>query len=322
MYLKRPLRKLVLIAALIFLLGVTPVAQAFTGIYGGCNDTDRNLYLTEPRLSGDDVLELQERLQQLGYYQGKLDGIFGEKTQQAVKQFQSAGKMNVTGQVGPATWDKLSAGIKAPPVITNSAPDRQPDKQVSILIDTNKKTLTLLNNGEPLKTFPCAVGKGSTPTPVGEWKIVHKGGNWGGGFGVRWMGLNVPWGIFGIHGTNKPYSIGSPASHGCIRMFNEHVRTLYEEVEVGTAVKIVGEPKMPPNAKFRKSMHRDAVGPDVVQVQLALKEKGFLIGPADGRFGPATELAVKFLQVRTDMEDTGIVEEETYEALELLTPKS
>lgn len=318
---KRKVIKAAIIAALVFLFSYTPGAQGFVGPYGGCNDTDRTLYLTEPRLTGDDVLELQERLQQLGYYKGKLDGVFGEKTHAAVKHLQADTKMNVTGQVGPATWTKLSKGIKAPPVITNSAGSEKPDALVSILIDTNKKKLTLLNDGQPVKTFPCAVGKAETPTPIGEWTIVHKGGNWGDGFGVRWMGLNVPWGIFGIHGTNKPYSIGSAASHGCIRMFNEHVLVLYDKVTVGTPVKIIGEPEMPPHAKFRRSMHIKASGPDVVQVQLKLKEKGFLMGSADGRFGPGTELAVKFFQVREGLKDTGIVEKETYEALGIDTQR-
>jgi len=181
--------------------------------------------------------------------------------------------------------------------------------------------LTLLEDGEPFKTFPCAVGKPSTPSPVGEWKIVHKGGKWGGGFGDRWMGLNVPWGVYGIHGTNKPYSIGTMASHGCIRMFNEHVRILYPYVEIGTHVKIINGPALPPGAKYRKSMKKNATGPDVVQVQLALKEKGFLIGRADGRFGPATELAVKFFQVKSGLEDTGVVDEEIYSALGIDTSK-
>lgn len=314
-------KKWAVIIALVFLLANSTAAHGFSGPYGGCTDTNRTLYLTEPRLSGDDVLELQERLHQLGYLKETPTGIFGEKTDQAVKKLQADHKMNPTGQVGPATWNILSEGIKAPPVITNKA-RASLDGHVSILIDTNKKTLSLLNDGEPVKTFPCAVGKSRTPTPVGEWKIVHKGGNWGGGFGVRWLGLNVPWGVFGIHGTNKPYSIGTAASHGCIRMFNEHVLELYPLVEVGTPVKIVGSPEMPPGAKFRRSMHRDATGPDVVQVQLKLKEKGFLIGSADGRFGPATELAVKFYQVRMGMEDTGVVEKEMYESLGLTGPKT
>ena len=305
-----------ILLSLFLLLTVTSTAHGFSpGPFGGCTATNRTLFLTEPRLTGTDVLELQERLHELGYYKGKLDGIYGPKTSQAVNELQSSTNMHVTGQVGPATWEALSTGAKAPPVSTNDM--GEPSGEVGIVIDTVKKTLTITDDGKPFKSFPCAVGKGKTPTPVGEWKVVHKGGNWGGGFGVRWMGLNVPWGVYGIHGTNKPYSIGTSASHGCIRMFNEHVRIVYRWVSVGTPVKIVGEPIMPPHAAYRMTMRYGAIGPDVVQVQLKLKEMGYLLGPADGRFGPATELAVKFFQVRNGMEDTGEVELEMYRVLGL-----
>lgn len=307
--------KYAIITAFVFLFSLCPVALGFPAIYGGCTATDRTLYLADPPITGDDVMELQERLAELGYYKGKIDGVFDEKTGQAVKKIQADSKMKPTGEVGPATWKALAAGIKAPPVQTNSVLEEKTVGKMSILVDLDKRSLVLIEDGEPFKTFPCAVGKGATPSPVGEWKIVHKGRKMGASFGDRWMGLNVPWGVYGIHGTNKPYSIGSAASHGCIRMFNEHVKILYQYVEAGTPVKIIGYPPLPPGAQYRKSMRKDAVGPDVVQVQLRLKEKGFLLGTADGRFGSATELAVKFFQVKTGMEDTGVIEEKTYKAL-------
>jgi len=124
------------------------------------------------------VLELQERLAELGYYHGKLDGIYGPKTYSAVKKLQASVKLKETGQVGPGTWAALSLGVEAPPVSGKAR--KKPPGKVSILIDINKKTLTILSDGKPFKTFPCAVGKSRTPTPVGEWKIIHKGGNWGG----------------------------------------------------------------------------------------------------------------------------------------------
>ncbi len=43
----------------------------------------------------------------------------------------------------------------------------------------------------------------------------------------RWIGLNVPWGVSGIHGTNMPGTIGSEASHGCIRMLDKDVEEHY-----------------------------------------------------------------------------------------------
>ena len=39
-----------------------------------------------------------------------------------------------------------------------------------------------------------------------------------------------------IHGTTQPWTIGSAASNGCIRMVNEHVIDLYDRVELGTEV--------------------------------------------------------------------------------------
>ncbi|SDL05902.1 L,D-transpeptidase [Natronincola ferrireducens] len=66
---------------------------------------------------------------------------------------------------------------------------------LKILIDVAEKRLYLLNGNELIKTYPIASGKASTPSPLGSWKIVNKA-RWGGGFGTRWMGLNVPWGKF------------------------------------------------------------------------------------------------------------------------------
>ena len=43
----------------------------------------------------------------------------------------------------------------------------------------------------------------------------------------------------GIHGTNRPGSIGGPVSHGCIRMYNRDVIQLFNTVPVGTLVRIM-----------------------------------------------------------------------------------
>jgi lipoprotein-anchoring transpeptidase ErfK/SrfK len=100
--------------------------------------------------------------------------------------------------------------------------------------------LVVKMQGKPVKTFRVAVGDYSTPTPVGEYRISYKGKNWGQAFGPRWLGLNVPWGFYGIHGTNRPYSIGLHLSHGCIRMHNRDVNALYDMNPVGTKVTIYG----------------------------------------------------------------------------------
>jgi len=63
-----------------------------------------------------------------------------------------------------------------------------------------------------IKSFPVAVGTFDTPTPIGLFTITEKS-SWGEGFGARWMRLSVPWGIYGIHGTNKPVVYWGALNH-------------------------------------------------------------------------------------------------------------
>lgn len=108
-----------------------------------------------------------------------------------------------------------------------------------ITINTKTHTLTLFRNNIVYKTYKVAVGKPSTPTPKGTFKIINRAINPGGPFGTRWLGLNAPYGDYGIHGTNNPYSIGKNISNGCLRMFNNQVIELSKFVSIGTVVTIV-----------------------------------------------------------------------------------
>lgn len=193
------------------------------------------------------------------------------------------------------------------------------EENVSLLVDTEKKTLSILVNNKIYKEFPVAVGKPETPTPVGEWKIIHKGYNWGGGFGSRWLGLNVPWGIYGIHGTNKPWTIGTAASAGCVRMFNKDILQVFEIVEIGTPVKIIGQPHWTTNS-WRRLLKTGCCGPDVVYVQLCLKNMKMYFGLCDGWYGTLTELAVRYFQASTGLPPTGEVDKKTYQLLQKKDP--
>ncbi len=188
------------------------------------------------------------------------------------------------------------------------------EAESKIVIDTKKRQLTLFLKGETSGTFPVAVGKPSTPTPVGEWKVRRKARHWGGGFGTRWIGLNVPWGIYGIHGTNKPYSIGTAASHGCIRMYNRDVEKIYPHVEAGMPVVIVGPE---PDVVFRGHLRNGSSGRDVLLVQKRAREAGLQAGPIDGRFGPQTERAIKDLQLFFGINADGQVGSNVYHLLNI-----
>ncbi|MEA4847094.1 MAG: LysM peptidoglycan-binding domain-containing protein [Clostridiaceae bacterium] len=107
---------------------------------------------------------------------------------------------------------------------------------LSITVSVRAKLLTLYRSGIMFKAYPVATGKLTTPTPNGNFTIVNKQVNPGGPFGTRWMGLSKP--HYGIHGTNNPASIGTAASNGCVRMFNQDVEDLFSYVGVGVVVRI------------------------------------------------------------------------------------
>lgn len=66
---------------------------------------------------------------------------------------------------------------------------------LKILIDISEKRLYLLNGNELIKKYAIASGRAGHPSPLGSWKVVDKR-LMGGGFGTRWMGLNVPWSTY------------------------------------------------------------------------------------------------------------------------------
>jgi hypothetical protein len=104
-------------------------------------------------------------------------------------------------------------------------------------INTKKLKLYLFKNGTLIKKYSVAVGKPATPTPLGHWTIIKKG-LWGAQFGGHFMQLSIPWGIYGIHGTDMPSSIARAVSHGCVRMYSNDAKELYSIIPVGTAVNI------------------------------------------------------------------------------------
>ena len=179
---------------------------------------------------------------------------------------------------------------------------------INIHVDT--RILTLVINQE-ITVFPVAVGKPSTPTPPGQWKIVFKSMNPGGPFGVRWMRLSVPWGSYGIHGTNNPASIGKAVSHGCVRLYNEDVIIVYNQTPVGTPVNIYGVVR-----KIR-ILKLGLKGDDVREVQELLRDLGYLTASIDGVFGRLTRRAVIKFQHDKNLKANGIVGKETLKALQI-----
>jgi hypothetical protein len=190
-------------------------------------------------------------------------------------------------------------------------------KEVTIEVNPLKNEMIVRVNQVPYKTYPIALGKPETPTPVGDLKVINKYQNWGSGFGTRWIGLNVPWGTYGIHGTNKPHSIGHDLSHGCIRMLNRHVEELYDLVDVGTKVTVLGHVLGEPHMEPRRLAKGDSGG-DVQLIQSRLQSAGFYKGKCNGRFGLATEQALKAYEEKNHLPVDGVVSHHDYISLGLV----
>lgn len=191
-------------------------------------------------------------------------------------------------------------------------PIKAPTGRVSIVVKIPARILELHEDGKVYKKYRVAVGKSETPSPVGEWVMVWKSYRSEDRFGTRFLALNVPWGGYGIHGTNQSWSIGNFASHGCIRMRNKDIEELFEWVPVGTPVRI--EDKMVP---IQRTLKVQSMGADVVQLQVKLRELGYLEGRANGYFNQDTEEAVKRFQFHKGLKVTGVADRKTIDYLGL-----
>src|SRR5215207_4468886 len=127
-----------------------------------------------------------------------------------------------------------------------------------ITVDRGAHRLRLFKGLHLAKTYNIAVGQAGLETPAGQYTIQNMAENpswhvpdsaWAGALAgkvippgpenpikARWMGI---YDGAGIHGTDAVNSIGTNASHGCIRMRIPDVEELYDEVKVGTPVYIV-----------------------------------------------------------------------------------
>jgi lipoprotein-anchoring transpeptidase ErfK/SrfK len=123
-----------------------------------------------------------------------------------------------------------------------------------IVLSLQQRRLYLYRDDMLVSSYPVAVGADETPTPQGQFEIsqmivdpvwqspwtgeVHEAGP-NSALGLRWIQFAASdEGVFGFHGTPTIDSIGKAASNGCVRMRNEDVVALFNQVGVGTAVTV------------------------------------------------------------------------------------
>jgi len=131
-----------------------------------------------------------------------------------------------------------------------------------IIVNTGEMRLYyFINNNAQVYTFPIGMGVLDFRTPQGKFRVIEKKVNpaWhipkslqekygmavmppGGENPMGAFKLTLSWGDYGIHGTAMPLGVGRLVSHGCTRMYPEHIKQLFPMVPVGTSVEYVYEP--------------------------------------------------------------------------------
>ena len=156
--------------------------------------------------------------------------------------------------MGDTRIARVKTRVVEPKVTTKDLAEKYP---AVILINRGGFQLSLYKNLKLAKTYPIAVGQVGLETPAGLYNIENKAVNpawhvpnsaWAGSLAgtvvppgpsnpikARWMGIYAG---AGIHGTDATGSIGTNASHGCVRMLIPDVVELYDQVPVGAPVYI------------------------------------------------------------------------------------
>ena len=193
-----------------------------------------------PGAEGADVLRLQERLVQLHYDPGTVDGHYGDGTALAVMAFQKVSGLGRTGVADTATMTALDGATDPVPLVPTGAPTR-------VEVDMARQVLFVWDDGQLVKILPVSTGTGKrycengncgvAVTPLGEFRAER-----------RILGLHrSPLGVlynpvffhqgFAIHGSPSipPY----PASHGCVRVPIHSSRWIYDHVADGTPIHLI-----------------------------------------------------------------------------------
>ncbi len=184
---------------------------------------------------GKDVKQLQNKLTDAGVLKNAKSGVYDSATEKAVRALQARYGLEVDGIVGGNVLNALSG---------------------QLIVDLGDLRLYFYRGGKLYKSYPVAAGSAAYPTPTGSYSIVNKSkdptwmppdSDWAkdaepvppgvnNPLGTRWIGTSAP--AIGIHGVppSSEGTIGSYASHGCIRMHNADAIQLFDLVVVGMPV--------------------------------------------------------------------------------------
>ncbi len=205
-----------------------------------------------------------------------------------------------------------------------------------IRINVPSRTLQLYKSGRLIREYSVGVGSSkSLMTPPGVYTVDKRVINpiWehpykapgqsrlagaSNPLGTRWIGFHSEGsGVYGIHGTNEPNSIGRFVSHGCVRMHNSEVEEIFELVDVGTPVIVSYD-------RFKLSQHGSTINLEVFPDPYAYKSlTASEIAESIQRISPYVRIDYELLsQAIKDTSDSSIYEVAKIETVPIQYPFS
>jgi lipoprotein-anchoring transpeptidase ErfK/SrfK len=170
-------------------------------------------------MGGPRTEALQQRLIELSFDPGPVDGVFGTSTTQAVWAFQHSHGYDADGLVGPALYNAIMRAAPLDPVVPEGGPNRTVisiDRQVMYVYrDGALALVTHISTGNG--AHYCEQGIcGTSITPTGEFTFERRMSGWVTSFLGRLYNPIFFYAGFAVHGsTSVP---NGPASHGCVRI--------------------------------------------------------------------------------------------------------
>ncbi len=214
--------------------------------------------------SGEQITKIQEDLKKLGY-EIDVDGNFGKGTKSAVTDFQTRIGLDVDGEVGDTTMSKLDEPptdrTKYVPIdYTNFNADTKEGKEAFmntntfysdtpyfIIVNLDRKEVNIFQGTNKqwvlAQVFKCSIGKPSTPTKTGRFRINLKGTSFGEDEGFKCRYFTQFSGnylfhsiVYNLDGSVQDGRIGLAISHGCVRLSLENAKWIYDNIPKDTQV--------------------------------------------------------------------------------------
>ena len=317
--------------------------------------------------NGTLVEKLQSRLQELGFYNARVSGGYYEVTQRAVRAFQTHNGLTADGVAGRQTQEMLFSGEAVPADATpRPSPTPAPTKY-KLMVDVANQIVRAYTYDQAgqytvlVREMICSTGTSKYATPLGTTIMPKKRARWGyfptwdshAQYLTRIDSANAFHSVLYYQAdettlaTKSFEDLGTPASHGCVRLYVSDAKWIYDNCEAGTIITVYEGaydpeytmtlkrtldtetlrerdlPRPTPTPvysqenwpKSYRTLYRGRTGEDVFMLQMRLKELGYYNGTVTGGYYGGTIKAVEAFQRDHGLKVDGAAGEKTQSLL-------